>query len=83
MADTGDRQKIVAGISDQQVLALEQAAIRIPSTTFEEGKLADHFGNYMSSAPGFCIMLTVVAVNLFGDALRDELDPRLRSLANL
>jgi ABC-type dipeptide/oligopeptide/nickel transport system permease subunit len=24
-----------------------------------------------------------VAVNLVGDALRDELDPRLRSLANL
>jgi acetylornithine deacetylase/succinyl-diaminopimelate desuccinylase-like protein len=48
MADTGDWNKIVAGISDQQVLALEQAAIRIPSTTFEEGKIADLFANYMS-----------------------------------
>ncbi len=38
---------------------------------------------WISSAPGFCIMLTVVAVNLVGDALRDEFDPRLRSLANL
>lgn len=38
---------------------------------------------WISSAPGFCIMLTVVAVNLVGDALRDELDARLRSLANL
>lgn len=38
---------------------------------------------WISSIPGFCIMLTVVAVNLVGDALRDELDPRLRSLANL
>ncbi|MBI4635933.1 MAG: ABC transporter permease [Candidatus Rokubacteria bacterium] len=38
---------------------------------------------WISSAPGFCIMLTVIAVNLVGDALRDELDPRLRSLANL
>jgi len=37
MADTGDWSKILAGISDAQVLALEQAAIRIPSTTFEEG----------------------------------------------
>jgi peptide/nickel transport system permease protein len=35
---------------------------------------------WISSAPGLCIMLTVVAVNLVGDALRDELDPRLRSL---
>jgi acetylornithine deacetylase/succinyl-diaminopimelate desuccinylase-like protein len=30
------------------VLALEQAAIRIPSTTFEEGALADHLARYMS-----------------------------------
>src|SRR4030095_5662241 len=37
-------------ISDRQVLALEQSAIRIPSTTFEEGTLADHFANYMSDA---------------------------------
>jgi len=38
---------------------------------------------WISSVPGVCIMLTVVAVNLVGDALRDELDPRLRALANL
>jgi peptide/nickel transport system permease protein len=40
-------------------------------------------GWWISSAPGFCIMLTVVAINLVGDAIRDVLDPRLRSLANL
>jgi acetylornithine deacetylase/succinyl-diaminopimelate desuccinylase-like protein len=44
----GDFKKIAAGISDEQVLKLEQAAIRIPSTTFEEGEIADHFANYMS-----------------------------------
>src|SRR5947207_7880026 len=48
MADVADRQKILAGISDTQVLKLEQAAIRIPSTTFEEGALADHLANRMS-----------------------------------
>src|SRR6267143_4222558 len=48
MADAGDWKKIVAGISDEQVLTLEQAAIRIPSTTFEEGRLADYLANYMS-----------------------------------
>src|SRR5438445_3727500 len=48
MAEAADRQKILAGISDTQVLALEQAAIRIPSTTFEEGAIADLFANYMS-----------------------------------
>src|SRR6266513_3549224 len=48
MADAADWTKIVAGINDEQVLALEQAAIRIPSTTFEEGVLADHLANRMS-----------------------------------
>src|SRR3989449_9371035 len=48
MVDAGDWKKIVAGISDEQVLRLEQAAIRIPSTTFEEGPLADHLAHYMS-----------------------------------
>ena len=48
MPDTGNWNTIAAGITDRQVLALEQAAIRIPSTTFEEGPLADHFANYMS-----------------------------------
>lgn len=28
--------------------------------------------------PGICVMLTVVAFNIVGDALRDALDPRLR-----
>src|SRR5262245_19870351 len=37
-------------ISDRQVLELEQSAIRIPSTTFEEGKLADHLASYMLDA---------------------------------
>src|SRR5205809_8055168 len=48
MVDAGDWKKIVAGISDEQVLKLEQAAIRIPSTTFEEGTLADYLANHMS-----------------------------------
>jgi acetylornithine deacetylase/succinyl-diaminopimelate desuccinylase-like protein len=48
MTVDGDWGKIASRISDQQVLALEQAAIRIPSTTFEEGPLADHFANYMA-----------------------------------
>lgn len=33
----------------------------------------------MSIAPGVAIMATVLAINLVGDALRDALDPRLRS----
>jgi ABC-type dipeptide/oligopeptide/nickel transport system permease subunit len=40
-------------------------------------------GWWIATAPGMCITLTVVAVNLVGDSLRDFLDPRLRSLASL
>jgi len=29
--------------------------------------------------PGICIMITVLAFNLFGDGLRDALDPRLKN----
>jgi peptide/nickel transport system permease protein len=32
----------------------------------------------MAIAPGMAIMITVLAINLVGDALRDALDPRLR-----
>ncbi len=32
----------------------------------------------LSFAPGFCVMLVVLAFNLVGDGLRDALDPRLR-----
>ena len=35
---------------------------------------------WISTLPGFAIMLTVMALNLFGDWLRDTLDPRLRQL---
>ncbi|MBI5033328.1 MAG: ABC transporter permease [Chloroflexi bacterium] len=32
----------------------------------------------LSFAPGFCVMLVVLAFNFVGDGLRDALDPRLR-----
>src|SRR5256886_9755978 len=48
MVDGGDWKKIVAGISDEQVLKLEQAATRIPSSEFEEGPLAAYRANPMS-----------------------------------
>ncbi len=35
-------------------------------------------GVHIVLVPGFAIAITVLAVNLFGDALRDTLDPRLR-----
>lgn len=42
-------------------------------------KLAGGFW-WISTFPGVAIMLTVVSLNLFGDWLRDKLDPKLRQL---
>jgi peptide/nickel transport system permease protein len=33
---------------------------------------------HVTTFPGLAILLTVLALNLFGDGLRDALDPRLR-----
>ncbi len=37
------------------------------------------FYPYYSITPGIAIILTVLAFNIFGDGLRDALDPRLRT----
>ena len=41
-------QKIMELVDGERVLALELASLRIPSHSFEEQKLADHYANYMS-----------------------------------
>ena len=33
---------------------------------------------WVVTLPGLCILITVVAINLFGDGLRDALDPKLK-----
>ena len=54
-----------------------------PPTPSWGGMIADG-RSYLSNAwfvatlPGLALMLTVLAVNFFGDGLRDVLDPRLR-----
>lgn len=51
----------------------------------EWGAILSEARNYMRSSmylvifPGLFIMLTVLSTNLFGDGLRDALDPRLRN----
>ncbi|MGB4136069.1 MAG: ABC transporter permease [Microbacterium sp.] len=43
------------------------------------GKAFVEISIWPSLVPGMCIFLTVLGFNLLGDALRDSLDPRLRS----
>jgi peptide/nickel transport system permease protein len=35
---------------------------------------------YLSILPGLCIALTLLGINLLGDAVRDRLDPRMRGM---
>ena len=42
-----------------------------------EGRALFHVAYYLILIPGICLSLTVLAVNLVGDGLRDALDPRL------
>ena len=48
MASVRETESILAEITDEGVLALEQALIRIPSSSFQEGEIADYLANYMS-----------------------------------
>ncbi|MBM3643085.1 MAG: ABC transporter permease [Alphaproteobacteria bacterium] len=42
------------------------------------GRAFMYQGPWLALAPGLCITIVVYAINVFGDALRDLLDPRMR-----
>jgi peptide/nickel transport system permease protein len=79
---------VVATLDMARVIVIESAlsflglGVQPPTPTWG-GMLAD--GRvYLSTAwwlatfPGFAILITVLGINLFGDGLRDTLDPRLK-----
>jgi len=43
-----------------------------------DGREAIRRASHLTTLPGLCIMVTVLAFNLLGDGLRDALDPRLK-----
>jgi len=80
---------VVASISVGSVIIIEAAlgylglSVRMPTATWGN-MLNSGAQTYMelspilAIAPGVAIALTVFSINLFGDGLRDVLDPRLR-----
>ncbi|HXH82109.1 MAG TPA: ABC transporter permease [Candidatus Tectomicrobia bacterium] len=46
-----------------------------------EGRLYIQQAPWLVLAPGVAIMVTILGLNLFGDGLRDALDPKVRGLA--
>ena len=43
-----------------------------------EGRVYMEMAPWLTLWPGFCLTITVYSLNMFGDAMRDLLDPRLR-----
>jgi len=66
----------------ESALAFLGLGVQPPTPTW--GWMLSDGRNYVATAwwlatfPGLAIMLTVLAVNLLGDWLRDTLDPRLK-----
>jgi ABC-type dipeptide/oligopeptide/nickel transport system permease subunit len=64
--------------------ALTYLGLGVQAPNPEWGALVTAGRNYLISAPymtiipGLCIMLVVLSLNLFGDGLRDALDPKLK-----
>jgi acetylornithine deacetylase/succinyl-diaminopimelate desuccinylase-like protein len=48
MADAQESTKILNAVSEERLLDLERALIRIPSSAFEEHEIADYLAEYMS-----------------------------------
>ena len=48
MASTIDTRPALGAVDENRILDLEQRSIRIPSSTFQEGDIADLYANYMS-----------------------------------
>jgi peptide/nickel transport system permease protein len=73
---------IPAAILTESGLSFLGLGVRPPYATWgnilNEGKDAIEIGWWLSFYPGVAILVTVLSYNLFGEGIRDALDPRLR-----
>jgi peptide/nickel transport system permease protein len=78
LATLGIPSAIIAGA------ALSFLGLGIKPPTADWGEMLSNGRSFMSSAwwlstfPGLALMIMVMAINLFGDGLRDALDPRMK-----
>ena len=75
---------VPAAIIAEAVLGFLGLGVQPPTPSW--GSMINEAKSYLEQdpllviAPGFTIFITVLALNFLGDALRDALDPRLRSI---
>ena len=79
---------VVATLDMARVIVIESAlsflglGVQPPTPTWggmlADGRVYISTAWWLATFPGLAILLTVLGINLFGDGLRDTLDPRLR-----
>jgi peptide/nickel transport system permease protein len=76
---------IPAAILTESALSFLGLGVQPPHATWgnilNEGKDAIELAWWLSVYPGVAILITVLSYNLFGEGIRDALDPRLRQAA--
>lgn len=75
--------EIAAAVLLESTLSFLGVGVPPPTSTWgsmvSEGRAYVELGWWVITFPGLAIMLTVLAVNLLGDVLRDRLDPKFSS----
>jgi peptide/nickel transport system permease protein len=73
---------IASNILTEAGLSYLGAGVRLPDASWgnliASGQQQIHTAPWLALAPGIAIVLTVLSLNLFGDGLRDALDPRAK-----
>ena len=83
---TEDAARVLAGPlkrpRDAGQLLLESLGVQPPQTSWgiliSDGQALIHTAPWLVMIPGAAIVLTVLSLNIFGDGLRDALDPRAK-----
>ncbi len=74
--------RIAATISNTAALSFLGLGVKAPQPEWgallSSGREFIRDSAYLACIPGICIMLTILALNLLGDGVRDALDPRLK-----
>jgi peptide/nickel transport system permease protein len=73
---------VASNILTEAGLSYLGAGVRLPDASWgnliASGQEQIHTAPWLALAPGIAIVLTVLSLNLFGDGLRDALDPRAK-----
>ena len=81
---TSNKTKRLATALVLLLASMSFLGLGVPPPAATWGSMLSASRTYISTAPwlgifpGIFISLTLLAINLFGDALRDRLDPRMR-----